>query len=260
MKSLVLFDKIYNITKEKNEDNVKKKYLKYLNEFIKGFENTTVNIRKLRKFDQRFEIDIDGSEEKFVYNLLKKEVGSYYEFNEIKIGASYRGNLIDVGKVGFGIFVDCAILNPKTDVLLTIRDLRSQLCSGKKKSVKEIIKIFDFIDHFPVKIKISKINKEKNELEGILDNSILEFYLKFINDNLEGVFVNGATKNQVKKAIKNSGHLQDIISVERLGFLEQILILKINTTAPGIISEIGKYLTHCQLSAIRPERIRTFME
>ncbi|GAH92103.1 unnamed protein product, partial [marine sediment metagenome] len=46
-----------------------------------------------------------------------KKVGAIVEFNEVEINQTYKGVLLDVGKVGFGIFVDCAILNPKTDVL-----------------------------------------------------------------------------------------------------------------------------------------------
>jgi hypothetical protein len=38
--------------------------------------------------------------------------------------------------------------------------------------------------------------------------------------------------------------------------LENIVILRENTTAPGIIADIGKHLKKCKLSAIRPERIK----
>jgi hypothetical protein len=256
MINLVLFDKVYTLTKDQNIEEFNLRYLNYINEFIEGFEDNTVGIKKIRSYDQRVEITINGPEEGFIYNLLKKEIGTIHDFNDIKIGEIYRGNLIDVGKIGFGIFVDCAILNPKIDVLLTLRELRSQLCADKKKSVREIIKTYDFIDHYPVYTKISKINKEKKEVEGVLDKATLNLYHKIINENLEAVFVSGATKNQFKKAIFTSGHIKDIISIERFGFLEQIVILKNGTQAPGIIAEIGKYLENCKLSAIRYERIK----
>jgi hypothetical protein len=256
MRNLVLFDKIYAITKEKTTENLNLRYLNYLNEFIEGFGDNTVEIKKIRSYDQRLEITINGPEEGFIFNLLKKEVGTIHDFDDIKIGESYKGNLIDVGKIGFGIFVDCAILNPKVDVLLTLRELRNQLCAGKKKSVKEIIKTYDFIENFPVITKILKINKEKKEVEGVLDKGTLNLYHKIINENLEAVFVSGATKNQFKKAIFTSGHIKDIISIERFGFLEQLVLLKEGTQAPGIIAEIGKYLENCKLGAIRYDRIK----
>ena len=72
--------------------------------------------------------------------------------------------------------------------------------------------------------------------------------------------MSGATKNQFKKALVKRGHLRDIVSVERHGFLEHIVILKEGTEAPGIIAHIGKYLRNCKLSAIRHERIHKLLE
>ncbi|MFX1337512.1 MAG: DUF2110 family protein [Promethearchaeota archaeon] len=260
MKNLVLYDKIYNISNKSQEKEVYVRYLKYLNEKTKGFSQTSIQIKKLRKFDKRFEILIDGPEEIFVFNLIKKEIGSVNEFNDIEVGKQYKGTLIDVGKFGFGIFVDCAILNPQIDVLLTLNVLRDQLCAGKKKSVREIIKAYDFIDHFPVEVKITEIDAENHQIQGRLSDASVGLYQKIVSENLEGIFVSGATKNQFKKALIKRGHLRDIISVERHGFLENIVILKEGTDAPGIIAHIGKYLKNCKLSAIRHERICKLLE
>ena len=117
-KKIVLIDKIYNISSEKKKREIFIRYLKYLNEHIKGFSKTSININKLRNFDQRFEININGQDENFIFNLLQKEIGTIIEFKDVKEGQIYKGSMVDVGKVGFGIFVDCAILNPKTDVLI----------------------------------------------------------------------------------------------------------------------------------------------
>ncbi|MFX0181114.1 MAG: DUF2110 family protein, partial [Candidatus Hodarchaeota archaeon] len=81
-------------------------------------------------------------------------------------------------------------------------------------------------------------------------------YKKILNENIEAVFVSGETKGQVKKAIIRKGHLRDIVSIDRFGFLENIIILKDNTSAPGIIADIGKNLKNCKLSAIRPTNIK----
>ncbi len=260
MKTLVLFDKIYNITTKSQEKDVHIRYLKYLNEIAKGFSKTSINIKKLRKFDNRFEIVISGPEEIFVLNLIKKEIGSVTEFKDVQVGKMYKGTLVDVGKFGFGIFVDCAILNPKVDVLLTLNIMRDQLCTGKKRSIREIIKAYDLIDHFPVEVKITETDAEKHQLQGRLSDSYLRLYQKIMSEKLEGIFVSGATKNQFKKALIKRGHLRDIISVERHGFLENIVILKKGTDAPGIIAHIGKYLRNCKLSAIRHERIQKSLE
>ena len=256
VKSLVLYDKIYNIYKEKDKRDISIRYIKYLNELTQSFSNTKIRIKKLRPFDSRFEVLISGPEEIFIFNMLRKQVGVITEFYNVKIGDIYRGTMLDVGKVGFGIFIDCAILNPNVDVLLNLYDLRAQLCNSRSIPLSEIINTYDFIDRFPVYVKITSVNKEKEQIQGVLDHKTLDFYRKLIQENLEAIFMSGETKGQLKKALVKTGHLRDIVSIERYGFLENIVILRENTTAPGIIADIGKYLKKCKLSAMRPERIR----
>ncbi|NHJ20572.1 MAG: DUF2110 family protein [Candidatus Lokiarchaeota archaeon] len=256
VKSLVLSDKIYNGFIKRNKDDISVRYLKYLNEMTQSFSNTKIKIKKLRQFDNRFEILISGPEEIFIFNMLKKKVGTIIDFDEIEIGKVYKGVMGDVGKVGFGIFVDCGILNPKVDVLLNLYDLRTQLCKARPMSITEVINAYDFIDQFPVFVKVTSINKEKKQIQGKLDQQTLGLYEKLIDENLEAVFMSGDTKGQLKKAIVKSGHSRDVVSIDRYGFLENIVILQENTTAPGIIAEIGKYLKNCNLSAIRPKRIK----
>ena len=256
VKTLVLYDQIYNIPRKSNTKDITIRYLKYLKEITPSFPDTKIRIKKLRKFDNRFEILISGSEEVFILNILKKKIGAIYEFEDVKTNDVLKGVLLDVGKVGFGIFVDCAIVNPKVDVLLNLHDLRTQLCNGKNVSLKEIIKAYDFINRFPVYVKVVTIDKEKQQIQGVLDQKTLNFYKKLTSENLEAVFVTGETKGQFKKALVKTGHFRDIVSIERFGFLEHIVILRESTTAPGIIADIGRFLKNCKLNAIRPERIK----
>jgi hypothetical protein len=256
VKNLVLFDKIYNVSKKKKKEDIYLRYLKYLSEKVKGFPDTTLQIKKLREFDKRFVIKISGPEEVFVFNLLRKEIGSIREFKEIKEGEIYQGTLVDVGGVGFGIFVDCAIMNPQVDVLINLHTLRNQLCKGREKSLPEIITAYDFIDHFPIEVKILKIDKEKHKLQGEISQNTLEIFKKIIDENLEAIFLSGETKGQFKKKIVRLGHFRDIITVKRFGFLENLVLLKQDSNAPGIIARIGKDLENCKFSVLQPKRMR----
>jgi hypothetical protein len=256
-KKLVLWDQIYNFSSEKERKTLEYRFRKYLEEKVKGFPSTKIIIKKLRKYDSRFEIEIFGPEEVFVFNLIKKEIGTIITFDEIEEGKVYKGTIIDCGQVGFGIFVDCAILNPKTDVLIPLHALRKQLCKGYQKSLSEIINAYDFIDKFPVYIKIETVNREERKISGNLAQDTLNIYLKCIRENIEGVFISGQTRGQVKKALVKTGHLRDIVSIERFGFLEHIVLLRENTQSPGIISDIGSKLKKSKFSAIRPNRIKS---
>lgn len=257
VKKLVLKDQIYNFSSEKEYKELQNRYQKFLGEKIKGFPSTNIIIKKLRKYDNRFEIEISGPEEVFVFNLLKKEIGTIINFDDIQEGTLCRGTMVDIGKVGFGIFVDCAIKNPDIDVLLPLHSLRKQLCSEKQRSLSEIIKTYDFIDRFPVWVKIMTFSKEEKKVSGVLADVTLNLYQKCLRENIEGVFISGDSKGQVKKALIKTGHLRDIVSIERFGFLENIILLRKGTQSPGIISDVGNLLKKSKFSAIRPERIKT---
>ncbi len=231
-----------------------------MEEFIKDFPDTKVFIKKIREYDQRIEIEIEGPEETFLYNALSKEIGTIYAFKDLKVGTVYKGNLIDVGKVGFGLFVDCGIFNPEADVLVSLRSLRTQLCRNKKKSLKEISRAYDFIDYFPVTVKITKLDLKNYQIFGEFADQTVIFFNNLVKDGLEGIFVSGATKSQFKKVIEKSGHARDVVSIQRYGFLENIVLFKKGTDAPGIISHVGKSLRNCKLSALRPERIRLMLK
>jgi len=174
----------------------------------------------------------------------------------VKVNKEYRGSLIDVGKVGFGLYVDCAILNPRADVLINLHSLRKDLCRAKERSLREIIDAYDLIDNFPMCVKITNIDLIKGKLQGELTARSLNFFKKILDENIEGVFLSGETKGQFKKAITKKGHFRDVITIKRYGFLENLVLLKEGTDAPGIISDIGSELKNCKLSAIRPEKIK----
>jgi hypothetical protein len=256
VKNLVLFDKIYNVSKARGNEDIFLRYFKYLNEHIKGFPNTSIKMKKLRDFDKRFEIIISGPEEVFIFNLLKSEIGTIREFSEIREGEIYKSTMVEVGKVGFGIFTDCAIMNPQVDVLISLHTLRNQLCKGREKSLKEIIDAYDFIDHFPVYVKILKIDKENTKLQGELAPESLNFFKKIIEENIEGLVLSGETKGQFKKVLAKRGHFRDIITIKRFGFLENMALLKKDSNAPGIIAHIGKELENCKFSVLQPNRIK----
>ena len=56
------------------------------------------------------------------------------------------------------------------------------------------------------------------------------------------VNVNSATRGEVRATVNRAGHAHDIVTVERLGVLEQSIICKEGTDPPGLLASIGEYL------------------
>jgi hypothetical protein len=56
------------------------------------------------------------------------------------------------------------------------------------------------------------------------------------------VNVNSATRSEVRATVNRAGHARDIVTVERLGLLEQSIVCAEGTDPPGLLSSVGQYL------------------
>ncbi|QCC48174.1 DUF2110 family protein [Halobellus limi] len=56
------------------------------------------------------------------------------------------------------------------------------------------------------------------------------------------VNVNSATRGEVRATVNRAGHANDIVTVERLGLLEQSIVCPEDTDPPGLLASIGSYL------------------
>ena len=259
VKNLILFDKLHVIrpsTPENKKRDLIWRYQKYLEELAKGFPDTTMKIKEIRESDKRVVLELDGPDEMFLHNMLRKKVGTIQEFKDLRVETVHRGLMVDVSKFGFGIFADCGIQEPRTDVLLSLHELREQLCAGKKRSIREIIQGCGFEENFPVFVEITDIDFHRREASGKLASRSLNLLQKMVKEGLDGIFLSGETKGQFKKALIGKGHLRDIVSMERHAFLEHVVVLKPGTSAPGIIAEIGPELPGTSLSAMVHEKMR----
>lgn len=54
--------------------------------------------------------------------------------------------------------------------------------------------------------------------------------------------VNSATRAEVRATLNRAGHANDIVTVERLGLLEQSVVCREGTDPPGLLASIGDYL------------------
>lgn len=56
------------------------------------------------------------------------------------------------------------------------------------------------------------------------------------------VTANAVTRSQLRATINRSGHAADVVTIERLGLLEQSAICTDDTDPPGLLAAIGPYL------------------
>jgi len=56
------------------------------------------------------------------------------------------------------------------------------------------------------------------------------------------VNVNSATRAEVRATLNRAGHARDVVTVERLGLLEQSVVCREGTDPPGLLASVGEYL------------------
>ena len=53
---------------------------------------------------------------------------------------------------------------------------------------------------------------------------------------------NSATRGEVRATVNRAGHARDVVTVERLGLLEQSVVCTESTDPPGILAAVGQHL------------------
>ena len=202
------------------------------------------------------QIEVTGEDIIVFKNYLKKTYGiAIEELQQIGVTNKIRGKIVDSGRIGYGIYVDIGLTSPKTiDALVPLYKLRNQLLDGRRLSVKEILKNYCLYDNIPLEINITKVDNENMKIEAELTKNQIMRYRKWFDTDLDRVIVIGATADIVNEAIKRSRVSRDVEKIITVGILEQSIICKKGTEAPGIITKIGPNLPKVSLRAFSSKK------
>lgn len=120
------------------------------------------------------------------------------------------------------------VLDAGTDVLIPAAEL--PLGPG---SPAQLIERFGLVQH-------QRIRFIDDETPRLADEQVDELY-----DWRRGagrLNVNSVTRGEVRATLNRAGHAQDIVTIERLGLLEQSVICTDDTDPPGLLAAVGQYL------------------
>ncbi|NHK32191.1 MAG: DUF2110 family protein [Asgard group archaeon] len=202
-------------------------------------------------------VELTGEDEVAAVNYLTHLYGKAQDLGEIKVGDIVKGYVCSSGKVGFGVFVDIGIKEPyMTDALLPLFNLRKQLFQGQKLPVKKIITLYSLIDNFPLEIQINEVSIGLKKIEAQFSENQLELFERWIEEGLDRLIIIGALEKEITRALERSKHSDDIIAIEKLGWLEFSLTCKFNTSAKGLIPEIGRLLPKATFEILSPGAIK----
>jgi len=164
-------------------------------------------------------VTIEGEDAVVARNLLREEWGAVT--NEFEAGESYVGTLESWDDDGFVL-----------DAGREIRIPASELGLGQGRPA-QIVERFGLVQHLPLRFVYGAPSRLADEERDRL------------YDWRRGpgrVNVNSATRGEVRATVNRAGHARDIVTIERLGLLEQSVICGEGTDPPGLLASIGKYL------------------
>ncbi len=244
MIELFLAEKIYG------RDFIQKLEL-FGHEVMRHIEDLEIEVVNFETFKEWVRVTISGEDEIAAANFIKKVYGEVRSLSEISPGDVLKGFAKDVGKVGYGLYLDAFI--EEKDALIPLYSLRESLAANKKLPLRTIVRYFGMVEHMPLEFVVHKIEGEK--IEGTLSPAQIKDFVELMEEGLDVLVITGASRNEIEVALDRSGHSIDVVRIERLSFLCHRLICKEKTMATGLIPELGPFLSESLFGVFSPKRI-----
>jgi hypothetical protein len=203
---------------------------------------------------ERIVADIEGEDEEFIANALAKEYGQSLTSQKLVPNKTYAGRLLDVGKFGYGLYVDIGVVDStRMDALVPLHKIREQLnLIGPLRTLAEA---FVLVDYLPVEVRLTSIDLYNNRIEAEFDQQTLSRLGEWLKDDHERLLVFGANYRQIESSLKKSGHREDIYEIEQLGKFEFSLRCKRSTRASGMLAAIGPRLRGVPMHLFIPKEL-----
>jgi hypothetical protein len=171
------------------------------------------------RHDEFVSVTLSGSDEVVARNLLAERWGAITD--HLEAGDTYVGTLERWDEDGF-------VLDAGQEVRIHAEDL--QLGPGSPSQLRDR---YGLVQHMPLRFVYGDTPElAEEEVDRLYDWS----------RGSGRVNVNSATRGEVRATVNRAGHARDIVTVERLGLLEQSVVCGEETDPPGLLASIGSYL------------------
>jgi hypothetical protein len=199
---------------------------------------------------QWLQIRARGEDAETFLNLLTEKFGEAPVLRSKVMRWDVRkGFITGSGRVGFGVYVDIGILEPKKDALYPLHRMRAQLADGASKSSREILQQQGLADYFPVDVIVTELQGENVTVE--LADRTRDQLLGWNRQLFDRVIAAGIDRDYAIGVVRSTNLGFDVIKIETLSLLVQCLVCKIDTDAPGVIAKIGSRFRGVGLTAFR---------
>ena len=168
-------------------------------------------------------VDLAGEDAVAAGNLLTETWGEIV--SALEPGATYVGTLDEWDDEGW-------LLDVGDDTRVRIPSAELGLGTGSPSQIRDR---FGVVQHTPLRF----VYGEPSRLADATRDQLYEWTRE---DGSGRVNVNSATRGGVRATVNRAGHADDIVTVERLGLLEQSIVCPESTDPPGLLASIGPHL------------------
>lgn len=171
--------------------------------------------------DDRLEVRGVGEDSEAALSLLVDEFGEYT--TEPEEGEVYTGTLEGWGDEGLVVDVGVDLVVPPESL--------DDLGRGDPSAVRER---YGLVQHTPLEVVAG-------DPPRLSDEQVDELW-SWRKGETGRLNVNSCTRAEVRATINRAGHANDIVTVERLGLLEQSVVCAPGTDPPGLLASVGRFL------------------
>ena len=180
--------------------------------------------------DDFVSVTVEGADETVARNALRERWGEVTDhFDD---GQTYRGTLEGWDDEGYTLDAGRELRVPASEL---------GLGAGSPPQVRDR---FGLVQHLPLRFVYREDGP--HELADAERDRLYDW-----TRGTGRVNVNSSTRGEVRATVNRAGHARDIVTVERLGLLEQSIVCKEGTDPPGLLSAIGAHLP-AELKAVIP--------
>ncbi|MFW5919272.1 MAG: DUF2110 family protein [Halanaeroarchaeum sp.] len=174
-------------------------------------------------------VTVEGPDKTAAQNVLRDEWGEIT--TGFEAGETYVGTLDSWDDDGFVLDAGDAVRIPRSEL---------GLGAGTPEQIRTRLGL---VQHMPLRFTYGDPPRLADEERDRLYD--------WTREETGRVNVNSATRAEVRSTVNRAGHANDIVTVERLGLLEQSIVCAEGTDPPGLLASIGSHLKS-ELLAVVP--------
>lgn len=183
-------------------------------------------------------VEFEGEDEEMLYNYLATTYRVGHPLSDLALSV-YTGRLVDVGKVGFGLYCD---IGSDTDVLIPLHALREAF--GGTSSTRDYIAHYGLVEGLCIDVELTKVEVGTERIWGRPSVDWISRYLQ------EGtIFVAGARASELEAVVASSPFSRSLI-IEEICEKSFAIRCAEGIDPPGIVAFFGKRLKHARFGIV----------